>query len=179
MRFSSSRILKISRAWMSMSVAWPCTPPNGWWIMMRACGSANRLPRAPAQSRSSPIDADGLECLEGSVEGLGEFVVEIRQDLLFDLDEPHIRGARLVAQALHPMVGREAQRHVPLLAGAHADDRLIDLGEHRAAAHDELIARRGRRVVPFGRKRVVDDDEVAGRRRSLHRAELRVLLAQV
>src|SRR2546426_6174465 len=57
MRLSSSRILKISRAWMSMSVAWPCTPPSGWWIMIRACGSANRLPRAPAHSSSAPIDA--------------------------------------------------------------------------------------------------------------------------
>src|SRR5207249_3106809 len=57
MRFSSSRIRRISLAWMSMSVACPCTPPSGWWIMIRACGSANRLPRAPAQSRRAPIDA--------------------------------------------------------------------------------------------------------------------------
>ncbi len=33
-----------------MSVACPCTPPSGWWIMMRACGSAKRLPFAPAAS---------------------------------------------------------------------------------------------------------------------------------
>jgi hypothetical protein len=40
-----------------MSVAWPCTPPRGWWIMMRACGSEKRLPLAPAHSSSAPIEA--------------------------------------------------------------------------------------------------------------------------
>src|SRR3990172_8295754 len=57
MRFSSSRIRRISLAWMSMSVACPCTPPSGWGIMMRAWGSANRLPLEPAQSRSAPMEA--------------------------------------------------------------------------------------------------------------------------
>ena len=55
MRFSSSRMRRISRAWMSMSVACPCTPPSGWWIMMRAWGSAKRLPLAPAVSSSAPM----------------------------------------------------------------------------------------------------------------------------
>lgn len=27
------RMLRISRAWMSMSVAWPWKPPSGWWII--------------------------------------------------------------------------------------------------------------------------------------------------
>ena len=40
-----------------MSVAWPCTPPSGWWIMIRACGSAKRLPLAPAHRSSAPIEA--------------------------------------------------------------------------------------------------------------------------
>jgi hypothetical protein len=31
---------RISLAWMLMSLAWPCTPPQGWWIMMRALGRA-------------------------------------------------------------------------------------------------------------------------------------------
>ena len=57
MRFSSSRMRRISRAWMSMSVACPCTPPSGWWIMIRACGRAKRLPRAPALSSSAPMSA--------------------------------------------------------------------------------------------------------------------------
>ena len=25
--------------WISMSAAWPCAPPSGWWIMMRLLGS--------------------------------------------------------------------------------------------------------------------------------------------
>jgi hypothetical protein len=32
-------------------------PPEGWCIMIRACGRAYRFPRAPAQSRSWPMDA--------------------------------------------------------------------------------------------------------------------------
>ncbi len=40
-----------------MSVAWPCTPPSGWWIMIRACGKAKRLPFVPAVSSSAPIEA--------------------------------------------------------------------------------------------------------------------------
>src|SRR5690606_3457345 len=31
---------RISRAWISMSVAWPWKPPRGWWIMTREFGSA-------------------------------------------------------------------------------------------------------------------------------------------
>src|SRR5262245_33508044 len=57
MRFSSSRMRRISRAWMSMSVAWPCTPASGWWIMIRECGRANRLPLAPAHRSRAPMEA--------------------------------------------------------------------------------------------------------------------------
>src|SRR5438105_3202063 len=57
MPFNSARILRISFAWMSISVACPWTPPNGSWIMIRAWGSAKRLPLAPAASSSAPIDA--------------------------------------------------------------------------------------------------------------------------
>lgn len=38
--FRRWRIERISRAWMSMSVAWPCAPPSGWWIITREFGSA-------------------------------------------------------------------------------------------------------------------------------------------
>ena len=38
-----------------MSVAWPCAPPEGWWIMMREFGSAKRLPLAPAAIRNAPM----------------------------------------------------------------------------------------------------------------------------
>ena len=49
------RFVRISWAWIWMSVAWPCEPPEGWWIMMRAFGSAKRLPLAPAASRNAPM----------------------------------------------------------------------------------------------------------------------------
>ena len=38
-----------------MSVAWPCAPPDGWWIITREFGSAKRLPLAPAISRNEPM----------------------------------------------------------------------------------------------------------------------------
>jgi hypothetical protein len=50
-------VKRISLAWISMSAAWPCAPPSGWWIMMRALGSDLRLPLAPAPSRNAPMDA--------------------------------------------------------------------------------------------------------------------------
>ena len=67
-----------------MSVACPCTPPSGWWIMMRACGSAKRLPLAPAASSSAPMrrrlaHADG---------GDG------RLDVLHRVVDRHARGHR-------------------------------------------------------------------------------------
>ena len=38
-------------------VAWPCTPPMGWWIMTRELGSAIRLPFVPAASSQAAIEA--------------------------------------------------------------------------------------------------------------------------
>ena len=40
-----------------MSDAEPPMPPDGWCIMMRACGRAYRLPLVPAASRNWPIEA--------------------------------------------------------------------------------------------------------------------------
>ncbi len=40
-----------------MSASVPPTPADGWCIMIRACGSAERLPGVPADSRNCPIDA--------------------------------------------------------------------------------------------------------------------------
>ncbi len=54
-RFRRSRVYRISLAWISMSEAWPCAPPDGWWIMIRALGSAKRLPFSPAASRNAPM----------------------------------------------------------------------------------------------------------------------------
>ncbi len=44
-------------AWMRMSEAVPPRPPDGWCIMIRLCGSANRLPFVPALRRNWPIEA--------------------------------------------------------------------------------------------------------------------------
>src|SRR5690606_33203670 len=54
---SRSRSLRISRAWISMSVAWPWMPPHGWWIMILLLGRAYRRPLAPAARRNAPMDA--------------------------------------------------------------------------------------------------------------------------
>jgi hypothetical protein len=52
---------------MSMSVAWPCTPPSGWWIMIRAWGSAKRLPLAPAaRSQAAMLAACPMQMVETS-----------------------------------------------------------------------------------------------------------------
>ena len=40
-----------------MSDAWPWKPPDGWCTMMRALGSAKRMPFSPAASSSEPIEA--------------------------------------------------------------------------------------------------------------------------
>ena len=40
-----------------MSDSVPPRPPEGWCIMICACGSARRLPRWPAESRNCPIEA--------------------------------------------------------------------------------------------------------------------------
>ena len=48
---------RISRAWISMSDAMPCAPPDGWWTMIRLLVSAMRIPGSPAASRKLPIDA--------------------------------------------------------------------------------------------------------------------------
>jgi len=45
------------RAAISISVACPCAPPNGWWIMISAFGNAKRLPFSPAVNKNEPIEA--------------------------------------------------------------------------------------------------------------------------
>jgi hypothetical protein len=40
-----------------MSEAMPRAPPLGWWTMIRALGSATRMPGSPAASRKLPIEA--------------------------------------------------------------------------------------------------------------------------
>ena len=52
---STRRVWIICSAWMAMSAAVPPMPPEGWCIMIRACGVAYRLPLVPAQSRNWPM----------------------------------------------------------------------------------------------------------------------------
>ncbi len=46
---------RISRAWISMSDAMPRAPPEGWCTMIRALGSAIRIPGSPAARRKLPM----------------------------------------------------------------------------------------------------------------------------
>ena len=47
----------ISRAWISMSVAWPPPWPQGWCSRTREWVSARRLPGVPAASSTAAADA--------------------------------------------------------------------------------------------------------------------------
>ena len=44
-----------SRAWISMSVAWPSKPLESWWMRILELGSVKRLPLAPPASRMAPM----------------------------------------------------------------------------------------------------------------------------
>ena len=46
----------ISLAWISMSDAWPWKLEETWWIRIFELGSDMRLPAAPPESSSAPID---------------------------------------------------------------------------------------------------------------------------
>ena len=39
-----------------MSVDWPWAPPWGWWMRMRALGSAERWPGSPAASSTAAAE---------------------------------------------------------------------------------------------------------------------------
>src|SRR5207248_2245492 len=49
-----STMCRRSAAWTSMSAALPPIPAEPRCMRMRACGNANRLPLAPAESRNCP-----------------------------------------------------------------------------------------------------------------------------
>ena len=55
--FRRCLIFSMRSTWICISVACPCVPPEGWWIMISALGSARRLPFVPDESRNAPIDA--------------------------------------------------------------------------------------------------------------------------
>src|SRR3954454_12866091 len=51
---TTSTVCRRSSAWTSMSTALPPMPAEPRCMRMRACGSANRLPLVPAESRNCP-----------------------------------------------------------------------------------------------------------------------------
>ena len=77
------------------------------------------------------------------------------------------------------MLVREANADLALLARAHADDGLVDLGQHGSLADRKGVAALAVGLEPLGGEGVVDDDHIAGGGRALHAAELRVLLAHL
>src|ERR1700712_5855239 len=56
---SQVRMRSTSAAWISMSLAWPPDPPEvaGWWIRIRAFGSARRMPGVPAAAMTAAAEA--------------------------------------------------------------------------------------------------------------------------
>src|SRR5216683_2538470 len=97
---------KISRAWISISVAWPWAPPEGWCTMTRALGSATRLPLAPAVNRSEPIEAARPVDVEGDV------LVRVLR-----LEEQQLRAD----EARHRVVDRADQENDPLFQQSRVD----------------------------------------------------------
>src|SRR6266545_2135108 len=100
---------RISRAWISMSDAVPWVPPEGWCIMMRAWGNADRLPLRPAASRNEPIEAAmpmqiafgivGVEKEQLSDDDVGDIVIDGGAE---EHDAVHQQTAEDVVGALAP-----------------------------------------------------------------------------
>src|SRR5919205_685316 len=81
-----SRVLRISRAWISMSDDWPSKPADGWWIRMRLFGSERRLPAAPPARSSEPMDiATPQLVVHGLAEEDDPLVEESRVDVVLAL----------------------------------------------------------------------------------------------
>ncbi len=47
--------LIVSRAWISMSGTEPRKPDEPWWIRIRECGRAKRLPFVPPARSTAPM----------------------------------------------------------------------------------------------------------------------------
>ena len=69
MRFSRSLTLPNSLAWIMISSAVPSMPASGWWIMMRALGSACRLPWVPAAQQHGAHRSALPDAIRGHVAG--------------------------------------------------------------------------------------------------------------
>ena len=118
---------RISRAWISMSAAMPCAPPDGWWIMIRALVSATRMPGSPAASRKLPIDAAWPDAHRA----------DARPDILHRVVDRHARrddAARRVdvhedvllrvLRLEEQQLGGDHRGHMVLDSAGHEDDPL-------------------------------------------------------
>ena len=54
-RSSAALIATAPRSLAASDAKSPWKPPMGWWIMIRALGTAKRLPPAPPASRKAPM----------------------------------------------------------------------------------------------------------------------------
>ena len=80
-----------------------------------------------------------VEAVEAGVDR--EILVDARQLLELDLLDGHGEHGVPAGELLGRVVGRECQLHVLLLAGARADERLLEARDQVAAAElDELVA---------------------------------------
>ena len=137
-----------------MSTAWPAAPPCGWWMRIRACGRAKRLPVRPGGEqhrggRGGLADADrrhvGLDVLHRVVDreepgDLAAGRVDVDRDVL-------VRVFALEVQQLgDDQVGdRVVDRR------AEEDDALLEqpgVDVERALAAVRLLDDRGDEVVP-------------------------------
>ncbi len=119
-----------------------------------------------------------VEGLEVPAHALGELVVQRGQHLLLDLGDGHRRLRRLAAQRLVAVVVREADANLARAARAQAHHRLVDLGQDPAPADHESVAGLRAGLHALRGQGVVDDHQVPGIGRPLHRPILGVLLLQ-
>nr|CAB3485185.1 unnamed protein product [Digitaria exilis] len=125
---------------MAMSEACPDAPPEGWWIMTRAFGSARLSPRAPAARRREAMEAawpmqsvargdDPAGGIDVEVDGLGG-VLGLEEEQLRDDEGGRVVGDgavyaddALLEQAREDVVGAlpaggvlDHHGHQPILA---------------------------------------------------------------
>ena len=119
-----------------MSDAVPCTPPHGWWIMMRELGSAERFPLRPARQQhrahaGRQADADGRD---------------IRTDVLHRVVDRQAGGdAAAGAVDVHvDVLVRVFRFQEQQLCDHQARDRVVD---RRADEDDALLQQAGEDVI--------------------------------
>ena len=121
-----------------------------------------------ATQRRQILDADGL----------GEPVVEIRQDLLGDRGDLRGEDALLPAQVLVRIVIGEAELEAARLAGGRAGQALGKPGDRVVAAELQMrVPAHRRELAAIDDDVEIDGEHVVPRRRAIDRAQLGVMLA--